>query len=148
MALRRLQAELRELQAEPLSFCSAGPVGDDLFKWQATISGPSDSPYEGGIFFVNVDFPLDYPFRPPKLKFITKIFHCNISPSGEICLDILKNQWSPALTIAKVLLSLCSLLTDPNPSDPLVPSIANLLRSDKNEHDLQAKLWTYKFACN
>jgi len=146
MALKRLEAELRELETEPLTFCTAGPVKDNLFEWQATISGPAESPYEGGVFFITIKFPKDYPFRPPKLKFVTRIFHCNISPYGEICLDILKDQWSPALTISKVLLSLCSLLTDPNPDDPLVPAIANLLRSDKTKHDLQAQLWTLKFA--
>ena len=81
--------------------CTAGPTEDDLFRWQATIVGPEGSPYEGGVFAVAIIFPPDYPFRPPRLKFTTKIYHCNISDHGDICLDILKDQWSPALTVSK-----------------------------------------------
>lgn len=146
MAQKRITKELRDLSKENLSICTAGPVDDDMFKWQATILGPKDSPYEGGIFIVSITFPPDYPFKPPQLKFTTKIYHCNISPDGDICLDILKSQWSPALTIMKVLLSLCSLLTDPNPDDPLVPSIATLLKEDKIEHDRRAQMYTLKYA--
>ena len=82
-----------------------GPVGDDLFHWQATIMGPEESPYTGGVFFLDIHFPADYPFKPPKVSFTTRIYHCNINSNGGICLDILKDQWSPALTISKVLLS-------------------------------------------
>eukprot|EP00889_Picochlorum_renovo_P002288 jgi/Picre1/29318/NNA_004708.t1 len=89
--------------------------------------GPSGSPYAGGVFFLDIKFPGDYPFKPPKVTFKTRIYHCNISSQGQICLDVLKEQWSPALTVSKVLLSICSLLTDPNPSDPLVPAIAQQL---------------------
>merc|ERR1712046_482355 len=101
--------------------------------------GPADSPYQNGVFFVSIQFPSDYPFKPPKVKFETKIYHCNVNSDGAICLDILKDQWSPALTVSKVLLSLSSLLTDPNPSDPLVPEIANLYRSDRAKHDQTAR---------
>ncbi len=147
MALRRIKKELNELTKEPLSMCTAGPCEEEnLYNWQATISGPTESPYEGGLYFVNITFPADYPFKPPILKFTTKIYHCNIGTSGEICLDILKDQWSPALTISKVLLSVCSLLTDPNPRDPLVANIANLLEEDREEHDRQARIWTIKYA--
>ena len=107
--------ELVDLGKDPPANCSAGPVGDDMFHWQATIMGPDDSPYAGGVFFLDIHFPADYPFKPPKVHFTTRIYHCNINSNGGICLDILKDQWSPALTISKVLLSICSLLTDPNP---------------------------------
>merc|ERR1711885_85713 len=95
------------------------------------MGGPDDSPYVGGIFFLNIHFPTDYPFKPPKINFTTRIYHPNINSNGAICLDILKDQWSPALTISKVLLSICSLLTDPNPDDPLVPEIAHIYKTDK-----------------
>lgn len=148
MAQKRIQKELADLGKDPPANCSAGPSneGCDMFKWQATIMGPKDSPYEGGVFFLNILFPSDYPFKPPRCNFTTKIYHCNISSNGSICLDILKDQWSPALTISKVLLSISSLLTDPNPADPFVPEIANLLTKDKKKHDGNAREWTQKYA--
>jgi len=142
----RIQKELIELQQSPPSNCSAGPVDDDIFKWQATIMGPEDSPYQGGVFYLRIDFPRDYPFKPPKMQFLTRIYHCNINSNGGICLDILKDQWSPALTISKLLLSICSLMDDANPDDPLVPEIAELLKRDKIKHDENARLFTLKYA--
>mmetsp|Transcript_29483 Transcript_29483/g.65389 ORF Transcript_29483/g.65389 Transcript_29483/m.65389 type:complete len:148 (-) Transcript_29483:110-553(-) len=146
MALKRIQRELQELGRDPPANCSAGPVGDDLFHWQATIMGPDESPYSGGVFFLDIHFPADYPFKPPKVSFTTRIYHCNINSNGGICLDILKEQWSPALTVSKVLLSICSLLTDPNPEDPLVPEIAQILKSNRTQHDATAREWTAKYA--
>eukprot|EP00761_Pharyngomonas_kirbyi_P011438 gb/GECH01011463.1/.p1 GENE.gb/GECH01011463.1/~~gb/GECH01011463.1/.p1 ORF type:complete len:148 (+),score=21.12 gb/GECH01011463.1/:1-444(+) len=146
MAARKLKKELADLQRDPPLSCSAGPVNEDLFHWQATLVGPSDSPYEGGVFFLDIRFPTDYPFKPPKVKFTTKIYHPNIHSNGNICLDILKDMWSPALSISKVLLSISSLLTDPNPDDPLVPEIADLYRKDKPRFEQYAREWTRKYA--
>ena len=142
----RINKELQEIMRDPPANCSAGPVGDDLFNWEATIMGPPDSPYSGGVFFLKIHIPADYPFKPPKVSFTTRVYHCNVHADGGICLDILKDQWSPALTIAKVLLSISSLLADPNPSDPLVPEIARVLRADKQRHDATAREWTAKYA--
>merc|ERR1712153_86204 len=139
MALKRIQKELQDLSVDPPANCSAGPVGDDMFNWQATIMGPGDTPYQGGVFFLNINFPADYPFKPPKCQFQTKIYHCNVNANGAICLDILKDQWSPALTISKVLLSLSSLLCDANPADPLVPEIAQAYLKDRSKHDHTAR---------
>ncbi|XP_074659536.1 ubiquitin-conjugating enzyme E2-17 kDa-like [Tubulanus polymorphus] len=146
MALKRINRELTDLKNDPPALCSAGPVGTDMFNWQATILGPPDSPYQGGVFFLTIHFPTDYPFKPPKISFCTKIYHPNINSNGSICLDILRSQWSPALTISKVLLSVCSLLTDPNPDDPLVPDIARLYKTDRSKYETTAKEWTSKFA--
>ena len=67
-----------------------------------------DSPYSGGVFFLSITFPTDYPFKPPKVSFTTKIYHPNINANGSICLDILRDQWSPALTISKGAYLVCS----------------------------------------
>ncbi|RXG54146.1 Ubiquitin-conjugating enzyme E2 2 [Armadillidium vulgare] len=96
-----LPLELQDLGRDPPAQCSAGPVGDDLFHWQATIMGPPESPFQGGVFFLTIHFPTDYPFKPPKVAFTTRIYHPNINSNGSICLDILRSQWSPALTISK-----------------------------------------------
>ena len=147
MALRRLQRELLEIQNDPPSNCTAGPVkDDDLFTWDAMIFGPADSPFTGGVFNMAIRFPSDYPFKPPIITFKTKIYHPNINAAGGICLDILKNQWSPALTISKVLLSILSLLTDANPADPLVPEIADLYTRDRAAYDARAREWTRMYA--
>ncbi|EZA61070.1 Ubiquitin-conjugating enzyme E2-17 kDa [Ooceraea biroi] len=105
-----------------------------------------DSPYQGGVFFLTIHFPTDYPFKPPKVAFTTRIYHPNINSNGSICLDILRSQWSPALTISKVLLSICSLLCDPNPDDPLVPEIARIYKTDREKYNELAREWTRKYA--
>ena len=146
MLINRIQNELKDLIENPVQNCSAGPIEDNLTKWQATIFGPDDTPYAGGIFKLDIEFPNEYPFKPPKIYFLTPIYHCNVNKRGGICLDILKEQWSPALTISKVLLSLCSLLSEPNPNDPLVPEIADLLKKNKAQHDSQARSYTLEHA--
>ena len=145
--IRRIQKELLEMKNNPPLNCSAGPIDDnDLFKWIATIYGPEGSPYEGGIFYLSIDFPFDYPFKPPKIIFKTKIYHCNINYEGLICLDILKDRWSPALTISKVLLSISSLLDDQNPSDPLEPEIAHLYNTNYELFVKKAQSFTFLYA--
>ena len=145
--IKRIKKELEDIQNNPPYNCSAGPIDDDdLFKWQATIMGPENSPYESGVFYLNIEFPNDYPFKPPKIYFKTKLYHCNVNSSGGICLDILKEQWSPALTLSKILLSICSLMDDPNPNDPLVPEIANLYLTNREQHDKMAKIYTMRYA--
>ena len=101
MSARRIQREYNEFQKDAPGNCSAGPRGENMYIWDAVIMGPTDSPYMGGMFKLEIHFPTDYPFKPPKVMFITKIYHPNIGSTGAICLDILKDQWSPALTISK-----------------------------------------------
>ena len=146
-AQRRILKELQDISKDPSPEITAGPVNpNDPFKWQATMNGPVDSPYEGGCFQLSIHFPQEYPFKPAKIQFTTKIYHPNVNPNGAICLDILQNQWSPALSTSKVLMSIQSLLTDPNPDDPLVADIASLYKSDINKYNQTAKEWTAKYA--
>ncbi|XP_022373738.1 ubiquitin-conjugating enzyme E2 D3 isoform X3 [Enhydra lutris kenyoni] len=128
MALKRINKELSDLARDPPAQCSAGPVGDDMFHWQATIMGPNDSPYQGGVFFLTIHFPTDYPFKPPKVAFTTRIYHPNINSNGSICLDILRSQWSPALTISKV------------------PEIARIYKTDRDKYNRISREWTQKYA--
>ena len=147
LLIKRINQEINELQTNPVTNCSAGPDEDNITHWNATIFGPEKTPYQGGIFKLDVKFPDDYPFKPPKIYFITPIYHCNIDNKGKICLDILKDSgWSPALTISKVLLSICSLLDEPNPKDPLVYEIADLLINNKVLHEANAYNYTLKYA--
>lgn len=146
MATPRINKELKILQNEANENVSAGPSGNNLFEWDGVIIGPTKTPYEGGMFRLKIYFPSDYPFKSPKVIFTTKIYHPNINSGGIICLDILKTQWSPALTISKVLLSICSLLNDPNPNDPLEPQIAKQYVEDKAKYENIARQWTLQFA--
>ena len=112
--------------------------------------GPGDSPYAGGVFFLNITFSTDYPFKPPKFRFTTKIFHPNIcNHCGELCygLDILKDQWSPALSISKVFLSINSLLANPNPDNPIFVEAGGLYIRDRAKFEETAREWTKKYAC-
>ena len=144
--IQRLNKEYALMQKENTSHLSAAPVGDNLFEWEGVIIGPTETPYEGGVFVLQISIPSNYPFKPPSVIFKTKIYHPNINSSGHICLDILKSQWSPALSISKILLSICSLLSDPNPNDPLVPDIASQLKTNPEQYFNTAKSWTIIYA--
>ena len=146
MADKRLKKELRDIKKSPPGNCSAGLVGSDLTHWVATIHGPTGTAYDGGIFKLDVKFSQEYPFVAPKVKFTTKIFHPNINRDGEICLDILKTEWSPVLSVSSLLLSICSLLIDPNIKDPLDLEAADLYRRSKVEYDMTVREYVVKYA--
>ena len=102
---RRIKRELKEFLKSPPTNISGNCIKKDIYEWEAIIFGPIATPYYGGIFKLQILFPVDYPYEPPKITFITRIFHPNIDKYGNICLDILKDKWSPSLTISKCLLS-------------------------------------------
>ncbi|KAH8239830.1 hypothetical protein KR032_008220, partial [Drosophila birchii] len=142
----RLRRELLDFQRDPPDGCTIEVVNDNMFHWRATIPGPPETPYAAGIFHLDIHFGQNYPFTPPKIFFLTKIYHCNIASNGYICLDILSREWSPALSVAKVLLSIISLMADPNPDDPLEPTIASMYKRQRTEHDEMATAWTSEYA--
>merc|ERR1719507_2694969 len=109
---------------------------------EGVLEGPADTPYEGGQYAVDIVLGDQYPFEPPKMRFTTKIWHPNISSqTGAICLDILKDQWSPALTIKTALLSLQALLCSPEPNDPQDAQVAKMYKEDLPNFERTAKFW-------
>merc|ERR1711862_642608 len=102
--------------------------------------------YERGVFQLELFLPADYPMVPPKVRFLTEIYHPNVDKVGRICLDILKNKWSPALQIRTVLLSIQALLSSPNPDDPLDNSVGEVWLKNEAQALRTAKEWTKKYA--
>lgn len=143
---RRIVKETQRLIAEPVAGISATPYEDNLRYFAVAIEGPPDSPYEKGIFQLELFLPADYPMAPPKVRFLTKIYHPNVDKLGRICLDILKDKWSPALQIRTVLLSIQALLSAPNPDDPLDNNVAEVWKKDEAEAIRRAREFTESFA--
>jgi len=144
---KRLGKELQELTSDtPPYVKSVGLVGDNLYKWKISLTGPDKSPYEKGIFQIELEIPTDYPFKAPTVKFLTKIYHPNIKSDGGICAGILNDNWSPQLKISEVLLTLRQALAEPNPDNPLEADIANQYKTDKAAFNKTAKEWTKKYA--
>jgi ubiquitin-conjugating enzyme (huntingtin interacting protein 2) len=123
------------------------PAGASLQRLRGTFPGPRDTPYDGGVFRVDIELDDQYPFVPPRMRFATRVWHPNVSSaSGAICLDILKDQWSPALTLKTAMLSLQSLLASPAPDDPQDAVVARQFLSDRDTFDRTARYWTQTFA--
>ncbi|KAL8208794.1 hypothetical protein R6Q57_008206 [Mikania cordata] len=142
----RLFKEYKEVQREKVADPDIQLVCDDsnIFKWTALIKGPSETPYEGGVFQLAFSVPEQYPLQPPQVRFLTKIFHPNVHfKTGEICLDILKNAWSPAWTLQSVCRAIIALMAHPEPDSPLNCDSGNLLRSgDVRGFQSMAKMYT------
>jgi ubiquitin-conjugating enzyme (huntingtin interacting protein 2) len=145
--LNRIQKELREIASDAASGVTVTQHGDSLTHMKGTITGPADTVYEGGTFHIDIQIGSSYPFEPPRMKFLTKVWHPNVSSaSGAICLDVLKDQWSPALTLKTALLSCQALLAAPEPDDPQDAVVAKMYISDRAAFDATAKEWTEKYA--
>lgn len=143
---RRIIKETQRLMQEPVPGIRACPDESNARYFHVTVTGPEDSPFEGGLFKLELFLPEDYPMSAPKVRFITKIYHPNIDRLGRICLDILKDKWSPALQIRTVLLSIQALLSAPNPDDPLANDVAELWKVNEAEAIRNAKEWTQRYA--
>lgn len=147
--ISRVQKELTECNRdrEVSGVSIALHDGANISHLTGTIAGPADSPYEGGTFVIDIRLPGGYPFEPPKMQFVTKVWHPNISSqNGAICLDILKDQWSPALTLKTALLSLQALLSSPAPDDPQDAVVAQQYLRDYPTFAATARYWTEAFA--
>ncbi|CAF1397763.1 unnamed protein product [Adineta steineri] len=146
--IRCLTHQYAEIQKTPPPLCYAEPKdpSKDMIHWIGWIEGADETPYTGGKFHLTMDFPTDFPFKPPRVKFLTLIYHPNISTEGVICLDILHSQWSAALSVRTLLISLSSLLNDPNPDHGLNKDALQLYRTDKEKYKEIAKQWTITHA--
>ncbi|XP_036160053.1 ubiquitin-conjugating enzyme E2 D4-like [Myotis myotis] len=142
LAEKCLQKEFLHLSRNPPELCSTGPITENLFNWQGIILGPRDSPNQGGVFFLTIQFPWECPFKPPKIQFKTRICHPNINHNGCVCLDILNAEWSSAHTVSKVLLSLSTILCHPNPHNILGPEIGKIYIYDRPKYEFMAQVWT------
>ncbi|KAI9871397.1 MAG: Ubiquitin-conjugating enzyme E2 1 [Pleopsidium flavum] len=146
---RRVAKEVADIHSDTTSNILADPLGggDDLTHLKGSFKGPPGTPYEGGTYMIDIRIPGEYPFRPPIMKFDTKVWHPNVSSqTGAICLDTLSSAWSPVLTIKSALLSLQSLLSTPEPKDPQDAEVAGMLMRNPKEFDRVAREWAVKHA--
>ncbi|TDH12397.1 hypothetical protein EPR50_G00046690 [Perca flavescens] len=141
-----LRKQLAELNKNPVEGFSAGLIDDDdIYKWEVVIIGPQDTLFEGGFFKAYLTFPYDYPLRPPKMKFITEIWHPNVAKNGDVCISILhepgedkfgyekpEERWLPIHTVETIMISVISMLADPNSDSPANVDAAKEWREDPN----------------
>jgi ubiquitin-conjugating enzyme E2 A len=127
------------LQNDPPSGVTGAPLDTNIMLWQAVIFGPDDTPWEGGTFKLVLEFTEDYPNKAPQVRFLTKMFHPNIYNDGQICLDILQNQWSPIYDISAILTSIQSLLCDPNPASPANSEASRLYNENRREYNRRVR---------
>jgi len=148
--IKRLVKEYKDIKTDNECISNGISVelvkNGDFTKWYAIIEGPEGTPYHNGLFKLDITIPPNYPFKPPYIKFDTRIFHPNINSSGEICIDILKSNWSPALTLGKTLVSLVAFLANPNPDDPLDGAAANLYKTNRLEFNKKVRDMVLEYA--
>ena len=152
MLFHRVKRELEQLDLDPPPGISVWPIDPEQpLKLAGRITGPPATPFEEGEFEVEIDLPSRYPFEPPKLRFISPIYHPNIDSAGRICLSTLtmppKGSWTPSLNISTVLTSLRSLLAEPNAQDPLVIEICEVYKNNPAEYERRARDWSRRLAC-
>ncbi|XP_062975797.1 ubiquitin-conjugating enzyme E2 T [Elgaria multicarinata webbii] len=146
----RLKRELHLLTTEPPPAITCWQNGSRIDELRAQILGSANTPYEKGVFDLEVVVPERYPFEPPKMRFLTPIYHPNIDSAGRICLDVLrlppKGAWRPSLNIATLLTSIQLLMNEPNPDDPLMADISSEYKYNKQAFLRNARQWTGKYA--
>jgi ubiquitin-conjugating enzyme E2 D/E len=130
IGLKRVMREYLDVSNNPIAGCSVFVGADDARCWKVVMTDLPE-PYVGGSWLLTVNFPSSYPFSPPNIRFVTPVYHCNISMDGLICLDVLKSSWSPAQSISKALTAIRCLLVNPNADDPLDSYKGQLFRDNR-----------------
>lgn len=144
-AVLRLMSDLRAIKQEPPEGCSASPCSDEnLFVWGATIFGPDETPWEGGIFSLRITFGEQYPEKPPRVRFTSEMFHPNVYSDGTLCMDIIQDQWSPCHNVCTLLTSIQSLLTDPNCASPANPEAAQVYQNHRPDYNRRVRRLSQK----
>ncbi|KAJ3124834.1 Ubiquitin-conjugating enzyme E2 G2 [Physocladia obscura] len=152
-AIKRLMTEYRELTVNAPEGITAGPIREDnVFEWEALISGPADTPYEDGVFVASLRFPNDYPLSPPQMQFVPPLFHPNVYDDGRVCISILhapgddplgyelaSERWSPVQSVEKILLSVVSMLAEPNPDSGANIDACKLWRDDRDAFNARVR---------
>lgn len=139
-AKRRLFKDLSNISKYSDDNIFAQPLEDDMLTWTAIIVGPPGTPYENGTFSMILAFDEDYPNQPPEISFISEMYHPNIYKDGNLCADLIKNKWSPSYDVLGILLSVLSLLNDPNISSPANLEAAELYQKDIKEYRARVRI--------
>jgi len=145
-AIRRISKEFNDLSARPVDGVSVTPKEDNMLIWHGNVKGPADTPYENGTFHFTVIFPDNFPFKPPAITFITKIYHPGFNEEGHICLQMLRDEWKPATSMSTVFKSIRDKIGKPDPDDPFDTEVAAVLKTNEAKFKTTAKEWTKKYA--
>jgi len=147
-ANRRLMSEFKQLSTDTI--CDSTVLlekEDDLNHWLVLMQGPKDTPYEGGVFKLKFNFPDNYPFKAPDVKFMTTVYHPNIKrDTGDICQDVFASSWAPTQKVSDILTKIVSMLKEPQTSTPLETDICNEYVTNRNQFNKNAKEYTTKYA--
>lgn len=150
MCLLTPSQEFAEISQEPPQGIKVNlPSNSSVHTWHVTLDGPASTPFESGHFGLVVNLPVDYPFKPPVVKFVTRIYHPNVTNDslGNICLGILKPEnWKPSTKVVSVLEAIRNLLAEPLPDDPLEERIAEEYRNDRPGWEKNAKFHVERYA--
>lgn len=151
MASDRINKELNDMSRNPVNNLYVVVKEEDIFALTGIISGPENSPYQGGVFFISIDLTMNYPFEPPHIKFLTKVFHPNICIHGKISMKIISNYWNPLFTIRRVLQEIMGLLETPHcwlptPGCPRHHEAGQLYNEDRAQFEAIARELTISYA--
>jgi len=145
-AVRRISKELNDLNARPVQGVTVTPKEDNMLIWHGTVKGPDDTPYAKGTFHFTVVFPDNFPFKPPAVTFLTKIYHPGFNEEGHICLQVLRDEWKPAISMSAVFKSIRDKIGKPDPDDPFDTDVAAVLKNEPKKFEATAKEWTKRYA--